>query len=103
MATILVMYHTPADPKAFDDYYFGTHVDIAKKIPQLQRYSVNASPVTPFDGSTSPYHLVATLEFATIEDLGAGISSPEGQAAAGDLAHFAMAGATIYTFDTKDV
>jgi hypothetical protein len=38
-----------------------------------------------------------------MDALKAGLSSPEGQAAAGDLANFADAGVDLYMFDTKDV
>ena len=31
MAQLLALYHQPADPAAFDRYYFETHVPIAKK------------------------------------------------------------------------
>lgn len=102
MATILVMYHTPTDPKSFDEYYYGTHADIAKKIPGLQRLNLSCSQVNDFDGSASPYHLIATLEFASMNDLQAATTTPELQAAAADLANFATGGVTIYAFDTKD-
>lgn len=103
MATLLVLYGTPTDGTAFDDYYFGTHVALAKKIPNLARYSVTTSPPTGPDGSASPYHMVATLEFDSLADLGAGLGAPEGKAAAGDLANFATGGVTLYVCDTKDL
>ena len=37
MAKLIVLYKRPKDPKAFDAYYFSTHVPIAKKIPGLRR------------------------------------------------------------------
>ena len=47
----------------------------------------------------SPYHLVATLKYATMADVQAAFASPEGQAAAADLANFATGGASLLIFD----
>ena len=33
MAKLVALYKKPADAAAFDAYYFGTHVPIAKKVP----------------------------------------------------------------------
>jgi uncharacterized protein (TIGR02118 family) len=53
-------------------------------------------------GSLSPY-LIAELEFDSMEALQAGMASPEGQAAAGDVANFAQAGVTVLVYDTRRV
>jgi uncharacterized protein (TIGR02118 family) len=100
MAQLLALYHQPADPAAFDRYYFGTHVPIAKKVPGLLSYVVNQGPVNAIAGSPAPY-LIAELEFDTMADLQAALSSAEGQAAAGDFSNFAQAGVTLLVFDTK--
>jgi uncharacterized protein (TIGR02118 family) len=102
MAKLIVMYRTPADPAAFDARYFGTHVPIAKKIPGLRSYEVNDGGVgTP--AGPAGFHLVAILTFDSMADIEAGMASPEGQAAAADLANFAQAGAELMFFDTKEV
>jgi uncharacterized protein (TIGR02118 family) len=100
MAQLLVLYHQPADPAAFDRYYFATHVPIAKKIPGLRSYIVNSGAVMMMAGSLSPY-LVAELEFDSMASLQAAMASPEGQAAQADLPNFAQTGATVLVFDTK--
>jgi uncharacterized protein (TIGR02118 family) len=102
MAKLVVLYKTPADPAAFDRYYFDTHVPLAKKIPGMLRYEINAGPVAGPAGA-SPYHLVAILEFASMDTLQQALGSPEGQAAAGDLPNFATGGVEMLIFDTKDV
>lgn len=102
MAKLVVLYRKPADAAAFDDYYFKTHVPLAKRVPGLRRYEVNAAPVTSPTG-ISPYHLVATLEFDSMSALQRALGSNEGAAAAGDLAHFAQAGVEMLMFDTKEV
>jgi uncharacterized protein (TIGR02118 family) len=102
MAKLVVLYKTPADPAAFDRYYVDTHVPLAKRIPGMLRYEVNAGPVASPAGA-SPYHLVATLEFASMGALQQAMGSPEGRAAAADVPNFATGGVEMLIFDTKDV
>ena len=102
MAKLIVLYKTPADAAAFDAYYFGTHVPLAKTIPGLRSYEVNAGPIgTPQGPST--LHLIATLTFDSMEAIGAAFASPPGKAAAADLANFAQAGVEMQMYDTRMV
>ena len=96
------MYKMPADGAAFDAHYFGKHVPLAKTVPGLTKYEVNAGPVMGMEGQ-SAYHLVATLHFESIGALRAGLASAAGQATAADLANFASAGVDIVFFDDKTV
>ena len=102
MAMIVALYKKPADAKAFDAYYYSTHVPIAKKLPGLRSYQVSSGPVAAGQGD-SPYHLVALLEFDSLAAIQAGLGAPEGQATAADLANFAQAGVDLFMFDTKPV
>ena len=99
MTQLLVLYNTPTDPAAFDRYYHGTHVPIARRIPGLLSYSISNGPVRALAG-TAPY-LVATLNFDSMADVNAALASPEGQAAAADVGNFASGGATLLIFDSK--
>ena len=102
MARLVVLYKTPKSAEAFDKHYAATHIPLAKKVPGLTKYDVSQGAVgTP--AGPSGIHLVATLYFDSMDALRAGLSSPEGQAAAGDLANFADGGVDLYMFDTKDV
>jgi uncharacterized protein (TIGR02118 family) len=100
MAQLLVLYNPPPDPAAFDRHYFETHVPLAKKIPGVRSYSVSAGKPAVVTGSVSP-HLIAELEFDSMEALQAAMASPEGQAAAADVASFAKAGVTLLVFETR--
>ena len=62
---------------------------------------VSAGPVMSPQGP-APYHLVAELSFDSMADLQAGLASPEGQAAAADLANFATGGVTLLTYDVRE-
>jgi uncharacterized protein (TIGR02118 family) len=102
MAKLVVLYKTPADTAAFDAYYASTHIPLAKKIPGMTRYEVSNGPVSTPQGP-SPYHLAAVLSFDSFDALRAGLGSPEGEAAARDVGNFALAGADLLFFDTKEV
>ncbi len=48
-------------------------------------------------------YLVAILEFDSMMAIGAAMASPQGQATAADLAHFASAGVEIMMGETRTV
>jgi uncharacterized protein (TIGR02118 family) len=101
MAQLLVLYKTPKDTAAFDKHYAETHIPLAKKVPGLRKYEISQGAVSG-PASTGVY-LVATLTFDSLAALQAGLGSPEGQAAAGDVPNFASGGADLLMFDTKTV
>jgi len=98
LATLLVLYKTPADPAAFDKYYAQTHIPLAKRIPGLKSYTVSKGAVATPAGASN-IHLVATLTFDSMATLQSGLGSPEGAAAAGDLPNFASGGVDLYLFE----
>lgn len=102
MAKLIALYRTPQNPAAFDDYYFSRHVPLAKEIRELRRYQVNAGPVMTPTGP-SDIHLTAILDFDSLADLQAALASPQGQAAAGDIANFASGGVELLILDTREI
>ena len=102
MARVVVMYKTPKDPAAFDQYYFATHVPIAKRIPGLHKYEVSQGAVASPDGA-SGVHLVAVLHFDDMAAVGAAFASEEGKAAVADVGTFATGGVDIFMFDNREV
>jgi uncharacterized protein (TIGR02118 family) len=101
-AQLVVLYNQPTDPAAFEAYYIGTHVPIAKRIPGLRKYTINRGPLAIVAGDL-PLFLVATLEFDDMGAIGAAFASPEGQAAAADVAIFATGGVTMLRYETQEV
>jgi uncharacterized protein (TIGR02118 family) len=95
MVKLIVLYGKPEDDSAFDTHYAGTHAGLAEKIPNLKRFE-HGKALGSADGSEAPYYYVAELSFDNPEALQAGMSSPEGEAAAGDLANFASGGVTMF-------
>ncbi len=102
MARLVVMYGMPKDVAAFDQYYFASHVPIAKKIPGLRRYEVSSGVVATPAGPSTTY-LVAILHFDDLAAIQHAFASPEGQAAAADVATFATGGVTMLLFDSRNI
>ena len=94
MVKLIVLYGKPEDPSAFDAHYAATQASLAEKVPNLRRFE-HGKALSSADGSEAPYYYVAELSFDDPEALQAGMSSPEGEAAAGDLANFASGGVTM--------
>ena len=98
---LLVQYGRPTDPAAFDRHYREVHVPLARAIPGVVRFELGRAEALGDDGG-GPY-LVATLDFDSAEAFAAGLQSPEGAAAAADVADFATGGATLNHYDVEDV
>ena len=94
MIQLTVLYGQPQDSAAFDRHYRETHASLAKKLPGLRGYT-STRPTSLNPQEQSPYYLIADLYFENMGALQAALQSPEGQAAAGDLANFATGGATL--------
>ena len=99
MVKLTVLYGNPEDPAAFDEYYQDTHVPLADRIPNVQRFE--AGRVASMDESEPPYHLIAELWFESADVLQESMSSAEGQAAADDIPNFATGGATMFVSEVS--
>lgn len=94
MHVLTVCYGHPDDPAAFDAYYQGTHAPLVEKIPGLGGFTFRHC--ASLDDSPPPYYLIAELSFASREILIEALRSPEGQAAAADVANFADGGVAMF-------
>src|ERR1700675_2901048 len=101
MAKLYAMYKHPTDAAAFDRYYYGVHVPLAKKVPGLQTYEVTRGAISSAGGGPVPYHLIAALGFSSVAAIGAAMASPQGQAAAADLGNCATGGVDLFIADTE--
>lgn len=52
MVKLTVLYGLPGDPEAFEDYYANSHVPLAARIPNVQRFE--SGRVAAPDGGTRP-------------------------------------------------
>ena len=102
MAMIIAMYKTPTDTAAFDSYYFGPHVKLAKTVPGLKGYRITRGPIMAMAGP-QPYYLIAVLTFESMDAVHAALASKEGQAVAADLANFATGGVEVFFSESEKI
>ncbi len=99
---VVGLYGQPADPAAWERRYAEEHLPLAAAIPGLRAQRAAKVHGTA-DGSESPYYLVGELVFDDVDAVQAGVSSPEGQAAATNFAELAPPGSLLLvveeTFD----
>jgi uncharacterized protein (TIGR02118 family) len=96
MYRVSVCYGQPTDPAAFDEYYTAVHVPLALKTPGLVSFTTGKCQ-SLMPGQNAPYYMVASLTFASAEDLKAALRSTEMAAASADVANFATGGVTLYS------
>ena len=101
MYRLTVLYGHPQDPKAFDKYYFETHLPIARKMKGLKGWTIGKCEAVD-SGEKPPYYMIVALFADTRADLEAIIASPEGQAAVADVPNFASGGCT-FIYDEEQV
>lgn len=66
----------------FEAWYRNKHIDDAKKIPGLRRYTINR--VVPSERANAPYYRMAELSFDSVEAAKAAFASPEWKYALAD-------------------
>lgn len=102
MYKVTILYGTPTDPAAFDDYYRNVHVPIAAKMKGLTAWTLTW--VSEQNGEEMPpVHLIAELYAADREAMMAILESPEGQTARDDLENFVTGGVTFLYGDEEKV
>jgi uncharacterized protein (TIGR02118 family) len=89
---LIALYKPPADPAAFDEAYFNTHLPLLQKVPGLQQ-----TVVTRFTRSVmgDAFYLMAEMIFPDLDSLKAGMKSPEMAAAGENLNSFAAGMVTL--------
>lgn len=95
MVKLTALFGHPESPEAFERHYLGVHVPLARAIPHVTR--IETAKVSPSPtGEKPPYYRVAELWFPDVASLDTAMTSPQGQAAAADIAKFATGGATLF-------
>lgn len=86
MSKLIALFKQPADPTAFDQAYFNTHLPLIAKVPGL-----NKTVVTRFTRilQGEGFYLMAEMVFDDREALKTGMKSPEMAAAGANLNTFA--------------
>jgi uncharacterized protein (TIGR02118 family) len=86
MVRYMVLFSTPDDSEEFERYYREHHIPLIKALPHLRSLKLSRE-IAPVRGE--PYHFISTLEFDDMAALKESFGSPEGDAAARDVANLA--------------
>jgi uncharacterized protein (TIGR02118 family) len=103
MQKFIAFYQQPADPDAFSEQYFGSHMPLVDRTPGLVRAEVAkvARVLAPgFLGATEPY-LITELYFESAESAKAAFASPEWAAAGANLVE--IGGMPLVAMFTADI
>jgi uncharacterized protein (TIGR02118 family) len=95
MIKVTVLYGHPKDSNAFENYYSTTHSDIVSKMHGHEKLELTKFINNP-DGSKPEYYRMAEFWYTSLEVMQKAMASPEGQASADDLSHFATGGVSIH-------
>ncbi|SEE21020.1 EthD family reductase [Ruania alba] len=101
MYRVSVLYGHPENPEEFDSYYEKVHIPLAQRMPGLVRWTLTKPDRQ--DGEMAGVYLIADLYAETKEKLDEVLASPEGQAAAADVANFATGGATFVFGEEREI
>lgn len=104
VAQMIVIYKTPRNPAGFDRHYLEVQVPLARRLPGLRRLETSCGPVISLHGA-SDVHLVATLHFDSLADIGAAVMSERGRACAADRQQLAPHANEVqmFLFDTRSL
>ena len=95
MVKLTALFGQPESTGEFEKHYVGVHIPLARKIPHVVRIETARSLATP-GGDAPEYYRIAELWFDDVLSLDSAMKSPEGAAAAADIAEFATGGVTLF-------
>jgi uncharacterized protein (TIGR02118 family) len=94
MARLIALYNQPDDTDAFDAHYRDVHTPIIRRYPGLR--DLRLTTVAGVGGRAAPFYLMAEMDFDSVDELNAALSSEAGVESARDLRNFASAGVTLF-------
>jgi uncharacterized protein (TIGR02118 family) len=92
---LVALYTRPDDPEAFEEYYAGTHMPLAAKVPGVQRAEAGRL-VAALDGGEESYYRMAELYFADRPAFDAALATPEMKATTADYQKIAPPGSRMF-------
>jgi uncharacterized protein (TIGR02118 family) len=78
---VVVVYPQPKDIEEFEKAYAEHHVPLAKNVKGIKKFVATRVVGTP-DGSTPPFHRIAELHFASMDDVQTAFGDQTGKEAA---------------------
>ncbi|MBI2218660.1 MAG: EthD family reductase [Candidatus Rokubacteria bacterium] len=102
MVKLVAMYGMPRDPRHFDRYYRDVHVPLARKIPDLRRFTIHKVVGSPQEGE-SPYYCLTEVYWDDLPTAHKALASPGGRASYNDVPNYATGGVTFVFAEVEDI
>jgi uncharacterized protein (TIGR02118 family) len=80
----LITYDTPNDPESFDKHYREIHSPLTRALPGISSYTIHKHPQAV---RGKPYHQIVEITWPDWDAARGAFASPEGLAAAEDMAN----------------
>ncbi|WP_409305858.1 EthD family reductase [Peribacillus sp. SCS-155] len=87
MFKMVALYKRPENTESFDEYYFGTHMPLTKKIPGLQDVKITKISGSPM--GESEYYLMCEMYYESKQAFKEASKTEESKAAGKDAMKFA--------------
>ena len=102
MIKLVALYGKPRDPAHFDRYYREVHVPLAKKIPNLRRFTIHKVLGSPQEGEP-PFYCLTEVYWDDLATARKALASPDGQASYDDVPNYATGGVRFVFTEVDDV
>ncbi|MGD6818255.1 EthD family reductase [Metabacillus sp. 84] len=94
MFKMVALFKKPEDPQSFDEYYFGTHIPLTRKIPGLQ--DVKITKITGSPMGESEYYLMCEMFYENKQAFKEASKTEESKASGKDVMKFAGSLVTFF-------
>lgn len=102
MIKLVALYGKPRDPAHFDRYYREVHVPLARKIPNIRRFTIHKTLGSPQEGEP-PFYCLTEVYWDDLATARNALASPDGQASYNDVPNYATGGVTFVFTEVDDV
>ena len=100
MVKLVALYKKPEDAAAFEQHYYNVHMPLTEKIPGLKHVEISKFTGSPM--GECEHILMCEMYYDNMDDLKAGMSSPEGRAAGKDVMNFGKGLATFLIAEVEE-
>jgi uncharacterized protein (TIGR02118 family) len=102
MIKLVAMYGKPRDPAHFDRYYRDVHVPLAKKIPDIRRFTIHKVLGSPQEGEP-PVYCLTEVYWDDVGTARKALASPDGRASYHDVPNYATGGVTFVFTEVEEI
>lgn len=102
MIKLVALYGKPRDPAHFERYYRQVHVPLARKIPEIRRFTIHKVLGSPQEGEP-PYYCLTEVYWDSLRAARKALASLDGQASYRDVPNYATGGVTFVFAGVEEI